>query len=95
MSFGVFKTYKDGDCNDSPFIWIFENEEDAKIAVARLEELRLNGQKEQYWAYNEGWEFRAYWTYQEVEEPVTLDEFTDQVEKVLAYQERIKAEMKE
>lgn len=80
MAFGVYKAYKSGDCSDSPYIWIFETEEEAKQVVAKMEEMRLDGsQRDQYWAGNEGWEFRAYWTYEEVGKPISMDEFNQQI----------------
>jgi len=75
MSFGVYKFYKEGACNNSPYVAIFEDEKDAKSAVEILEKARLDGRKDVAFACNEGWEFRCYWTYEEVPAPKTLDEF--------------------
>jgi len=81
--YGVFKFYKDG-CSDQKYIAIFEAESDAKQAVSRLEALRKDGQQDLLFGYCEGWEFRAYWTYEEVPKPVTLADFNTMVDQTLA-----------
>lgn len=81
--YGVYKTYKDGACNDSPYIAIFEDEGDAKKAVEVLEKLRHDDRRDMAFACNEGWEFRCYWTYEEVPAPKTFDEFMTHINETL------------
>lgn len=84
IMYGVFKFYKHGNCNNSPYIAIFESEDVAKMAVEVLERLRLHGQKDTIFACNEGWEFGSYWTYGRVPKPMTFEEFTTHIDEVMA-----------
>ncbi|KKM00733.1 hypothetical protein LCGC14_1801530 [marine sediment metagenome] len=79
----VYKTFKHADAYDSPHLWYFEKEIDAKAAVkqmTKLKEQKLDG----VFAYLEGWEWDSYWDYIEYDpKPTTFEDFKQQIEKEL------------
>ena len=82
--FGVYKAYKEG-APDTSYLWIFDDEEDAKKAVERMEALRRPNRLDVFFAESEGWEFRAYWTYEKVKPSVTLEDFYKEVNETLKH----------
>ena len=79
----VYKAYSG--CIDSSPIWYFDSKKNAKKAVKRMQGLQKDGSDhDQLWAFNEGWEFKGYWTYERLKPHViTIEEFEAEIEKTL------------
>lgn len=76
MAYGVYKAFKSGDCMDGAYIVVLSTEDEAKHLVEMLEELRCDDRRDlPVFGGNDGWEFRSYWTYEEIRQPRSLEDF--------------------
>lgn len=78
----VYKANKSGEICDSPYVWYFNSEVDAKAAAEKMQQLKEDDGKDEGFAPHPGWEFRAYWTYEKVEPKTsTFEEFMQNIKE--------------
>lgn len=83
-TYGVYKTFKHGDCMDSNYIVILETEDEAKQLVEKLELLRADNRRDLVIGGNDGWEWTSRWTYEKVPAPRKLEDYLVELNELLS-----------